>query len=83
MPIWINDQPQPFSPPLTLSQLLQQLASQQGVLAPQLQRSLSGDNPASGLAIARNQQVLRREQWPHTQLQQGDRLTLFTIIAGG
>ena len=30
MPIWINDQPQPFSPPLTLSQLLQQLASERG-----------------------------------------------------
>lgn len=83
MQIWVNDQAQQCPPALTISQLLQQLAAQPGVLAPQLQRSLSDDSAITGLAIAHNQQVLSREQWPCTSLQQGDRITLFTLVAGG
>lgn len=83
MQIWVNEQAHDCASALTISQLLQQLASQPGVLAAQLQRGLSGANPATGLAIAHNQQVLNREQWPLIELQPGDRLTLFSIVAGG
>ena len=83
MQIWVNEQAHDCAPALTISQLLQQLASQPGVLAPQLRRSLSDDSAITGLAIAHNQQVLNREQWPLIELQPGDRLTLFSIVAGG
>ena len=36
-----------------------------------------------GVALALNQQVLPRERWDHHLLQEGDRVLLFQVIAGG
>ena len=36
-----------------------------------------------GTALALNQQVLPRERWDHHLLQEGDRVLLFQVIAGG
>ncbi|GEC70245.1 MULTISPECIES: sulfur carrier protein ThiS [Raoultella] len=37
----------------------------------------------AGIALALNQQVLPRERWDHHLLQEGDRVLLFQVIAGG
>ncbi|WP_434637485.1 sulfur carrier protein ThiS [Klebsiella sp. I138] len=37
----------------------------------------------AGTALALNQQVLPRERWEHHLLQEGDRVLLFQVIAGG
>ncbi|WP_434586845.1 sulfur carrier protein ThiS [Klebsiella sp. B345] len=37
----------------------------------------------AGIALALNQQVLPRERWEHHLLQEGDRVLLFQVIAGG
>ena len=39
--------------------------------------------PQNGIAVALNQQVVSKSQWPHTQLQDRDRITLFKVVAGG
>ncbi|GAA0357032.1 sulfur carrier protein ThiS [Bowmanella denitrificans] len=39
--------------------------------------------PQNGIAVALNQQVVSKSQWPHTQLKDHDRITLFKVVAGG
>ena len=36
-----------------------------------------------GAALALNQQILPRERWEHHIVQDGDRILLFQVIAGG
>ena len=36
-----------------------------------------------GVALALNQQILPREQWEHQQVNDGDQILLFQVIAGG
>ena len=36
-----------------------------------------------GTALALNQQILPREQWEHQQVNEGDQILLFQVIAGG
>ena len=36
-----------------------------------------------GTALALNQQILPREQWEHQQVNDGDQILLFQVIAGG
>lgn len=36
-----------------------------------------------GTALALNQQIIPRDRWDHHQLQDGDRILLFQVIAGG
>jgi len=36
-----------------------------------------------GVALALNQQILPRERWEHHIVQDGDRILLFQVIAGG
>lgn len=36
-----------------------------------------------GTALALNQQIVPRDRWDHHQLQDGDRILLFQVIAGG
>ncbi|ADN76234.1 thiamine biosynthesis protein ThiS [Ferrimonas balearica DSM 9799] len=43
--------------------------------------SLGQDKP--GVALAINGQVVPRRHWPETELNEGDRLDLFSVIAGG
>ncbi|RUO42550.1 sulfur carrier protein ThiS [Idiomarina aquatica] len=49
---------------------LQQLLQQQGV-------------NGKAIAVAINDDVVHREQWPTLTLQPGDRVTLVTVVAGG
>lgn len=39
--------------------------------------------PALGVAVAVNAQVVSKSQWAQTQLQEADRITLFKVVAGG
>jgi len=41
------------------------------------------DRLKPGAALALNQQVLPREQWDTHHVQDGDRILLFQVIAGG
>jgi len=41
------------------------------------------DQLKPGAALALNQQVLPREQWDTHNVQDGDRILLFQVIAGG
>jgi len=36
-----------------------------------------------GVALALNQQILPRERWEQHRVQDGDRILLFQVIAGG
>lgn len=36
-----------------------------------------------GVALALNQQIVPRDRWDQQQLQDGDRILLFQVIAGG
>ena len=36
-----------------------------------------------GTALALNQRILPREQWEHQQVNDGDQILLFQVIAGG
>ena len=36
-----------------------------------------------GVALALNQQILPRERWEHQQVNEGDQILLFQVIAGG
>ena len=36
-----------------------------------------------GTALALNQQILPHEQWEHQQVNDGDQILLFQVIAGG
>ncbi|HCM9227986.1 sulfur carrier protein ThiS [Enterobacter bugandensis] len=36
-----------------------------------------------GTALALNQQILPREQWERQQVNEGDQILLFQVIAGG
>ncbi len=36
-----------------------------------------------GTALALNQQILPRERWEHQQVNEGDQILLFQVIAGG
>ncbi|WP_158368046.1 sulfur carrier protein ThiS [Candidatus Williamhamiltonella defendens] len=38
---------------------------------------------ASGSALAVNQTIIPRQHWPEYQLQDGDEILLFQVIAGG
>ncbi|EOW6805193.1 sulfur carrier protein ThiS [Cronobacter muytjensii] len=53
----------------------------EGLSAAQLLEQLKLDRPGTALAI--NQTILPRSQWPDYALQEGDSLTLFQVIAGG
>lgn len=39
--------------------------------------------PTKGMAIAVNGEVISRTDWPQQQLQDGDQLSMFRVIAGG
>lgn len=47
------------------------------------QQGWQGLSAGQGWVIAHNEQVLPHSQWAQTVLQPGDRLDLFTAIAGG
>ncbi|ABU78886.1 sulfur carrier protein ThiS [Cronobacter sakazakii] len=53
----------------------------EGVSAAQLLAQLKLDRPGTALAV--NQTILPRSQWPDYTLQEGDSLLLFQVIAGG
>ncbi|ALB61305.1 thiamine biosynthesis protein ThiS [Cronobacter condimenti 1330] len=52
-----------------------------GLSAAQLLEQLTLDKPGTALAV--NQTILPRRQWPDYTLQEGDSLLLFQVIAGG
>lgn len=37
----------------------------------------------NGIAVAVNQQVVNKSLWEKTELQANDRISLFTVVAGG
>ncbi|GGD65842.1 sulfur carrier protein ThiS [Lacimicrobium alkaliphilum] len=37
----------------------------------------------NGIAVAVNQQVVNKSLWEQTELQPEDRISLFTVVAGG
>lgn len=39
--------------------------------------------PSTGLAVAVNNKVVRRADWPATELAQGDKVTVITAVCGG
>ncbi|MDF7762122.1 sulfur carrier protein ThiS [Kosakonia cowanii] len=41
------------------------------------------DQLKPGVALALNEAILPRERWEEQQLQDGDRILLFQVIAGG
>lgn len=41
------------------------------------------DITAKGTAIAVNDEVINRQLWPHTLLRDGDKVSLFSVVAGG
>ena len=41
-----------------------------------------GLNPGA-LVVELNQQIIKQEQWPQTQLNNGDRLELLSFVGGG
>jgi len=41
------------------------------------------EQPEKGIAIAVNQAIISRQQWPDFQLSENDQVTLFQAIAGG
>lgn len=44
---------------------------------------LTSSNSSSGVALALNQHILPRDRWEDHLLQEGDRVLLFQVIAGG
>lgn len=53
----------------------------QGLTVSQLLEALN--QPALGVAVAVNAQVVSKSQWSQTRLQDADRITLFKVVAGG
>ncbi|MBN7818695.1 sulfur carrier protein ThiS [Bowmanella yangjiangensis] len=53
----------------------------QGLTVSQLLEALK--QPALGVAVAVNAQVVSKSQWSQTRLQEADRITLFKVVAGG
>ncbi|EKM0378201.1 sulfur carrier protein ThiS [Cronobacter turicensis] len=53
----------------------------EGLSAARLLAQLKLDRPGTALAV--NQTILPRNQWPDYTLQEGDSLLLFQVIAGG
>lgn len=43
----------------------------------------AGASPAKGMAVACNGEVIPRHQWSQRPLAEGDRLDLFSAVAGG
>ncbi|MDE5633736.1 MAG: sulfur carrier protein ThiS [Muribaculaceae bacterium] len=39
--------------------------------------------PATGVAVAVNDKVVRKSQWEETPLMQGDRILVITAVCGG
>ena len=39
--------------------------------------------PATGVAVAVNNKVVRKSQWDETPLKQGDRILVITAVCGG
>lgn len=39
--------------------------------------------PATGVAVAVNNRVVRKSQWDETPLKQGDRILVITAVCGG
>lgn len=58
-----------------------QLELAKGTTLSQMLVKLEQDKP--GVAVALNQQVVARSQWPTQQLTSNDKVTLFHAIAGG
>jgi len=54
---------------------------EEGITVAALLETLSQSKP--GVALALNQQILPRERWEFQQVQDGDRILLFQVIAGG
>ncbi|MFC3914126.1 sulfur carrier protein ThiS [Pseudaeromonas sharmana] len=70
---YCNQTPYPWQPELTLMSWL----SQCGLLK---------DDPAvehAGIALAIDEQIVPRSQWPTRVIAAGERLEVFTAIAGG
>jgi len=38
---------------------------------------------ACGVAVALNERVIHRREWPRTLLQAGDRVSVFALVCGG
>lgn len=67
MQVYVNDEPRSIEAGMTLVGLLEQM-------------SLKG---GQNLAIAVNDEVIGRSQWPDYQLQSEDRLLLIAPVGGG
>ncbi len=39
--------------------------------------------PADRVAVEYNREILKKERWPETRLQAGDRLEIVTFVGGG
>lgn len=53
----------------------------EGISIATLLKQLKQDKP--GIALAVNQHIVPRDQWATQQVQQGDHILLFHVIAGG
>ena len=73
MDFFVNDSPRQGLAGLSLAGLL---------LAEGLGRGEPPQIP-SGVALAVNQQVIPRSHWALTQVAAGDRIDIFSVIAGG
>lgn len=54
-----------------------------GLALPELLRRLDLDPARSGVAVARNGTVVRRADWPETEIADGDDLEVITATQGG
>lgn len=67
MHIYVNDEPTPIEPGLTLAGLLAEKGMGQG----------------QSLAVAVNDTVVSKGEWDHLELQADDRLLLIAPVGGG
>lgn len=57
------------------------LSCEEGSSITALLKQLTQDKP--GIALSINQHIVPREQWATQQVQEGDHILLFHVIAGG
>jgi sulfur carrier protein len=68
MKIEVNGEPRDVAPRMTIAELLE---------------ALGIDAAASGLAVARNGDIVTRRQWGETALAEADRLEIIRATQGG
>ncbi|MES3631113.1 MAG: sulfur carrier protein ThiS [Longimonas sp.] len=66
--IQLNGEPHPITPPHPLTEVLQ---------------ALDIDSDTQGVAVAINEDVVRREEWADTTLQDGDEVEVIQALQGG